>query len=535
MGALLALATVAAAPSGLAAQPKPLRVLLITGGCCHDYAVQKDLLKAGLEARAHVVVDQLHSADSSTKPPLAFFGNPDYAKGYDVVIHDECAAAVSDPGVIKGVLAPHRAGIPGVNLHCAMHSYRIGDQKVPTEAGSERAMWFDYLGIQSSPHGPKLPIPVTTLDAKHPIIAGLGWSEWTTGNEELYNNVLVRPTARGLQHGTQDVKQKDGSMSKAEAVVTWVNDFNGTRVFSTTLGHYNETVADARYLDLVTRGLLWACGKLNDEYLKPGTHPSLPVPAAAPSAAPAPAPKKDKKKKKTAAAPATTPVAAADDALPTPEQVSKMNPVTESKVAEILKEVKVPAGFEATVFATPPAVNYPVFVSAAADGTLYVSSDGNGSLDRALHRGRILRVRDANADGRADEVKVFVADVDSPRGLVWDHDRLYVLHPPHISAFIDKDGDGVADEPVGHVGGEQHGVGGGGAGFRFDHLHVAGHLGEKIEGDGDGVDGIEERFLVFLEVAVVGHGQTFERDEERGEIADEAPGLAAVKEHITAA
>ena len=60
-------------------------------------------------------------------------------------------------------------------------------------------------------------------------------------------------------------------------------------------------------------------------------------------------------------------------------------------------------------------------------------------------RGRIIRLRDTDGDGRADEVKVF-AKVDSPRGLVWDRDRLYLMHPPHLSAFIDKDGDGVADE-----------------------------------------------------------------------------------------
>ena len=30
-----------------AADSKPLRVLLITGGCCHDYAKQKDILKKG--------------------------------------------------------------------------------------------------------------------------------------------------------------------------------------------------------------------------------------------------------------------------------------------------------------------------------------------------------------------------------------------------------------------------------------------------------------------------------------------------------
>jgi putative membrane-bound dehydrogenase-like protein len=111
-----------------------------------------------------------------------------------------------------------------------------------------------------------------------------------------------------------------------------------------------------------------------------------------------------------------------------------------------LKEVKIPDLFEATIFATPPQVNYPVFVSAAPDGTLYVSSDKNGSLGRDPHRGSIVRLRDTKGDGVADESKKFVPDVDSPRGLVWDHDRLYLVHPPHLSVFIDKDGDGVADE-----------------------------------------------------------------------------------------
>ncbi len=113
---------------------------------------------------------------------------------------------------------------------------------------------------------------------------------------------------------------------------------------------------------------------------------------------------------------------------------------------KVLNDVKVPDGFEAVVFAAPPQVNYPVYVAAATDGTLYVSSDKNGSLGREPNRGSILRVRDTDGDGRADEVKKFVPNVDSPRGLVWDHDRLYLMHPPHLSVYIDKDGDGVSDE-----------------------------------------------------------------------------------------
>ncbi len=119
-----------------------------------------------------------------------------------------------------------------------------------------------------------------------------------------------------------------------------------------------------------------------------------------------------------------------------------------AKEAELLKDVKVAEGFETTLFSAPPQSNYPVFVSAAPDGTLYVSSDGNGSLDRKPSRGRILRLRDTDGDGRADEVKEFVKDVDSPRGLVVDGNTVYCVHPPHLSAFIDDDGDGVSDREV---------------------------------------------------------------------------------------
>ena len=138
------------------------------------------------------------------------------------------------------------------------------------------------------------------------------------------------------------------------------------------------------------------------------------------------------------AAPAGKPVQTVPRVVPAAE--------ARAKEAALLKEVKVADGFEATLFAAPPAVNYPVFVAAAPDGTLYVSSDGDGSLGREPHLGRVLRLRDLDDDGRADEVKVFVADVDSPRGLAWDHDRLYLLHPPHLSVYLDQDGDGVAEK-----------------------------------------------------------------------------------------
>ena len=255
------------AHAATASRPAPMRILLITGGCCHDYANQKDILKHGLEERANVVVDHMHSADKSTRPALPSLANPHYADGYDLVIHDECAAGVNDADLVANVLQPHRDGIPGVNLHCAMHSYRVSaEYNRALTPGSSGAAWFDYLGLQSSAHGPQEPITITYTDAANAITRTL--ANWVTMKEELYNNVqnpASFPAHHALATGRQAVKQKDGTVKEVESVIVWTNEYGPrrTRVFSTTIGHNNATVGDPRYLDLVTRGALWAMGKLD--------------------------------------------------------------------------------------------------------------------------------------------------------------------------------------------------------------------------------------------------------------------------------
>lgn len=249
MASLTLLASLGVTPA--APVPPLIKALLICGGCCHDYAAQKDLLKQGIESRAAVQVDIVYSPDQTTATRFALYEKPDWAKGYDVVIHDECTSDVKDLAYVRNILAAHQSGVPAVNLHCAMHCYRTGTDD-----------WFKFLGLQSSGHGAQRPISVSFVTTPHPITDGL--SGWTTGNEELYNNVKVFDTATPLARGQQET---DGKVS--DYVVVWVNNYGGTRVFNTTLGHNNRLVADPRYLDLVTRGLLWSCDKLNATYLKP--------------------------------------------------------------------------------------------------------------------------------------------------------------------------------------------------------------------------------------------------------------------------
>src|SRR5690242_20591880 len=104
-------------------KPKPIRALLVIGGCYHDYAKQKDILTQGISARARVEWTVAFDADKSCKHLNPIYGKPDWASGFDVVVHDECCSDVADESVINRILEPHRNGVPAVILHCGMHSY----------------------------------------------------------------------------------------------------------------------------------------------------------------------------------------------------------------------------------------------------------------------------------------------------------------------------------------------------------------------------------------------------------------------------
>ncbi|HAL71924.1 MAG TPA: hypothetical protein DCP71_09160 [Verrucomicrobiales bacterium] len=252
---------------------KPLRVLIVAGGCCHDYEKQQSILKEGIESRLNAVVDVAFNPDKTTKATFEIYKAKDWAKDFDVIIHDECSADVTDPAYVANILDAHKAGVPAINLHCAMHSYRWGNFKEPVKAGGDNAGWYEFIGLQSTGHGPQSPIDISFTDAGHPITKGL--ENWTTINEELYNNIQMlgaKPLASGRQMQMPRVKKgekadPDAKATEAKAVVAWTNEFGPkkTRVFSTTIGHNNDTVADARYLNLITRALLWTTGKLSED------------------------------------------------------------------------------------------------------------------------------------------------------------------------------------------------------------------------------------------------------------------------------
>ena len=259
---LLVLAVLAIPLAARADDPPPIKALLVIGGCCHDYAKQKDLITKGVSARANVQWAVAYDPDKGEGHLNPVYEKEDWAKGFDVIVHDECSSKVKDIKIIDRILKPHRDGLPAVVLHCGMHSYR-------SEGYPKATPWFEFTGLASTGHGPQAPIEITFTDKESPITRGM--QGWKTINEELYNNSAgkLHETATPLARGKQTVKGKNGERTD-DYVVAWTNKYNGkTKVFATTLGHNNDTVGDARYLDFVARGLLWSVGKLDEAHLKP--------------------------------------------------------------------------------------------------------------------------------------------------------------------------------------------------------------------------------------------------------------------------
>ena len=233
---------------GFAAEPKsekPIRALLITGGCCHDYSRQKLILTKGISARANVIWTVVQQGGTGTNAKIPLYEDPNWADGFDVVVHNECFAAVSDKKWVERILKPHREGLPALLIHCAMHSYRTGDNA-----------WFEFVGVQSPRHGAHYAYTVENSQPDHPIMRGFGKS-WLAPKGELYHTIKLFPTARPLAHAKRQPDNKP-------QICVWTNQYGKGRVFGTTIGHYNETMSEPQYLDMVTRGLLWSVDRLDD-------------------------------------------------------------------------------------------------------------------------------------------------------------------------------------------------------------------------------------------------------------------------------
>lgn len=246
---LLACSLIFQSESRAADKPTKLKGLIIAGGCCHDYPNQSIIMSAGLSQRVSISWDIIVEGDGGREHKISVYKDPDWAKQYDVIVHNECFGGVTDADFIQGIVNAHHAGVPAIFVHCSLHSYR--------NAGAGADGWRELIGVTSRSHEGKRSVLVKNQNAEHPIMQGFP-SEWQTPNGELYKIEKEWPNCVPLAKAYGEDTQKDHT-------VIWVNTFGKAKVFGTSLGHHNETMNNDVWLGLVSRGLLWTVGKLNDD------------------------------------------------------------------------------------------------------------------------------------------------------------------------------------------------------------------------------------------------------------------------------
>ncbi|MCA9034731.1 MAG: ThuA domain-containing protein [Planctomycetaceae bacterium] len=224
---------------------KPIRVLLITGGCCHDYPFQSYKLQSAAKERG-VDVDWtiVNQGGNGTQATIELYKNPNWAEGYDVVIHNECFANTTDESYIRTITNAHKSGVNAVVIHCAMHTYRA----------AEIDDWREMLGVTSRRHEHKSEYMVRNARPEHPAMKDFP-QEWTTPSDELYVIEKVWPDTEVL---ATSVSEKTQEMHP----VIWAHKYGKARVFGTTYGHSNETFEDKVFLDTIINGMQWAAGRI---------------------------------------------------------------------------------------------------------------------------------------------------------------------------------------------------------------------------------------------------------------------------------
>ncbi|MDQ1090422.1 MULTISPECIES: HEAT repeat domain-containing protein [unclassified Siphonobacter] len=141
--------------------------------------------------------------------------------------------------------------------------------------------------------------------------------------------------------------------------------------------------------------------------------------------------------------------------MSTPSQVPQRSMTTSSDT--LLKGVSWPKELDLTYFSGPNLTPSPACLAVAPTGEVYVGVDKMGSLGKEPGKGSIVQLVDSNNDGKVDKHTVF-AEVNNPRGILIEGDKVYVLHAAfspetglatgmNLVVFEDKNQDGVADGP----------------------------------------------------------------------------------------
>ena len=232
----------------------PIKVLFITGGGpYHDYFTQLKQLTEGLKDRIGNIEFTIEHNEGANKRDMFFkfdsLQSDDLFKTHDLVLYNSCNLHVAqgNPSYVDRVMKRHAdTQTAAVFVHCPMHLHR-------TNAPN----WYNMTGAESYVHEVvNTPFTVELLEPTNPIMANFP-DAWRTPNGELYMPVELKDNATPLARAY-------GAEPAEFFPIAWTHEYEGVRVFSSTLGHHNVTMGSDVNLNLVAAGLLWAAGKLDN-------------------------------------------------------------------------------------------------------------------------------------------------------------------------------------------------------------------------------------------------------------------------------
>lgn len=226
---------------------KPIKALLLTGGCCHNYDYQKKKIQEFTSKKINIEWEVLHEGEELKDYKQSVYGVDDWSSKYDVVVHNECFAKMKDDNFIKKAVQSHlKSDIGIVMLHCAMHTYKNADEG--------KDAWTKLIGLESKKHDHQDNYIIKNIAPEHPIMKNFP-NEWKAPKDELYIIHKEYSTITPLANA-KSFKDNENH------TCIWTNEIGDNKIFGITFGHNNETLDSSEFQDVFTRGLLWSTGNL---------------------------------------------------------------------------------------------------------------------------------------------------------------------------------------------------------------------------------------------------------------------------------
>ncbi len=313
----------------------------------------------------------------------------------------DCVAIYGDSGDLPAdaetaLVAFVEGGKGFVPIHCASHIFR-NSQRYTTLVGGR--FWKHETGV----------FRARIIDAQHPAMKGVkSFESW----DETYMHNELSDDRRVLM-----VRQQDGGYEPW----TWVREQGKGRVFYTASGHDERTWNQPGYHSLLTAGIRWAAGRVNDD---------------------------------------APPLDYDDSGVGLPNYTPGKGWGTEGaritkvqkpeSTADEQKHFHLPEGFHAELFAAEPDVIKPIAMNFDERGRLWVieSTDYPNNVLSDPHQNgndRIKICEDIKGTGHADKFTIFADKLNIPTGIGFARGGVLLCVSPHLLFLKDSHGGDKAD------------------------------------------------------------------------------------------